>query len=161
MHDEQQLPGGHPHAQHPAPFRRQGLRGLLPPRNRQVQPRRPAGRRGRLLDRHPAQPGLHAGLHLPGNHPLAPGQLRRRPAGFPRGDRTAPRPARPLLQPRRDAPAEPAVQGGDRGFRQVHPPGGQGGRRLHLPGSELPPPEGHGTRLRELQHGHPHQPRGS
>ena len=104
---------------------------------------------------------LHAGLHLPRHHALAPGQLRRRPAGLPRGDRAAPRPARPLLQPRRDAPAEPAVQGGHRGFRQVHPPGEQGRRRLHLPGPELPPPEGHRARLRELQHGDPHQPRES
>ena len=161
VHDEQRLPGGHPHAEHPAALRRGRFRRLLPARHRQIQPRRPAGRRGRFLDGHPAQSRLHAGLHLPRHHALAPGQLRRRFAGLPRGDRAAPRPAWPLLQPRRDAPAEPAVQGGHRRFRQVHPPGEQGGRRLHLPGIELPPPERHHARLREFQHRDTHQPRES
>ncbi len=138
VHDEQRLPGGHPHAEHPAALRRGRFRRLLPARHRQIQPRRPAGRRGRFLDGHPAQSRLHAGLHLPRHHALASGQLRRRFAGLPRGDRAAPRPAGPLLQPRRDAPAEPAVQGGHRRFRQVHPPGEQGGRRLHLPGISTP-----------------------
>ena len=159
VHDEQRLPGGHPHAEHPAALRRGRFRRLLPARHRQIQPRRPAGRRGRFLDGHPAQSRLHAGLHLPRHHALAPGQLRRRFAGLPRGDRAAPRPAWPLLQPRRDAPAEPAVQGGHRRFRQVHPPGEQSRRRLHLPGPELPAPEGYGTRLRQFQHRHPHEPR--
>ena len=139
VHDEQRLSGGHPHAQHPAALRRGRLRGLLPARYRQVQPRRPVRCRGGLLHRHPPQPRLHAGLHLPRHHPLAPGKLRRRLAGLPRGHRTAPRPPRPLLQPRRHTAAEPAVQGGHRGFRQIHPPGEQGRRRLHLPRVELPP----------------------
>ncbi len=36
-----------------------------------------------FFDGHPPQSRLHAGLHLPRHHALAPGQLRRRFAGFP------------------------------------------------------------------------------
>ena len=159
VHDEQRLPRGHPHAQHPAAFRRKRLRRLFPARHRQIQPRRPAGRRSRFLDRDPHESGLHAGLHLPRHHPLAAGQLRRRAAGLPRSHRAASRPAGTLLQPRRHASFEPAVHRGHRRFRQVHPSGEQGRRRLYLPRPELPASQGHGPRLRQFQHRHPHQPR--
>ena len=68
-------------------------------------------------------------------------------------------PAGTLLQPRRHASFEPAVHRGHRRFRQVHPSGEQGRRRLYLPRPELPAPQGHGPRLRQFQHRHPHQPR--
>ena len=37
--------------------------------------------------------------------------------------------------------------------------GEQGRRRLYLPRPELPAPQGHGPRLRQFQHRHPHEPR--
>ncbi len=159
LHDEQRLPGGHPHAQHAAALRRGGLRGVFPARYCQIQPRRSAGCRGGLHDRHSAQSGLYASLHLPRHYTLTIRQLRRCLARFPRSDRTTTRPARPLLQPWRNAPPESAIRRGYRGLRQIRAPRKQGGRCLHLSRIELPAPEGYAEGLRGFRAWHSHQPR--
>ena len=161
MPDEPRISGGDSCAQHPVAGRSGRRRGLFPAGCSQIQPRRPAGCRYRLFGCHRQKPRIHDRLHLPGADPYAHGQLRRRAAGFPRGDRPEARPAGRLLQPGLYAPAEQAIRGGDRGFRQIHLPGKQGSRRLHRPRHSLPLPEGHRTGPGKFRPGDPHQPRKS
>ncbi len=112
-------------------------------RHCQIQPRRPAGGRGGLLDRairlNPVYTQAYTYRAITrsrlGNYDDALQDFREA-IGSPARHLPGPYYSRGVI-----ASAEPAVQGGHRGFRQVHPPGEQGGRRLHLPRPELPPPQ--------------------
>ena len=72
------------------PLRRKGIRRLLLPRHRQIQPRRSVRRRRRLHGGYREESRIYGRLLLPRHNAHASGQLRRRVERFSGGYRPAP-----------------------------------------------------------------------
>ena len=127
---------------------------LLLPRNRKIQPRRPARGPERFRQLRAPQPRVHQRLPLQGHHRKPLRRLRSRVQGLRQGARAAAGRDRHLFLPRSHLLPRPAFRGRRGGLRPLYKEGAERPGRLPQPRSVVALPGRHDQGPLGLQPGH-------